>query len=208
MTYYLLDDGVAGQLYVDQPVIKRGDLPLVRNALSLRREAHKALAVLRHRAAEEYEEARHSGYEAGFEQGRDAGKQSVLDELAKLHREHHRQREMMRFQSVELAVELVRRICADLGRGHIVADIAANAILDLAPDGPVTILVNPACVPAVSEKLASVPYRIEIDEREDAEPGYCLIKTAAGQLDVSIDVQLEKFARSLKDAIATETGHD
>ena len=147
-------------------------------------------------------DGRRSGYRAGFDEGLAAAAEEHAARLTALAATAARHREALATQVAALALEVARKMIGGLADGERLLALAATAVHEVLPDGPLTLLVHPERVPAVRERLAAccaegmATRSPAFDVRGDGELDIdaCRIESAFGSVDASLDTQLQRLA--------------
>jgi len=172
-----------------------------------------------------------AGHQRGYEQGHQEGLSAGRDEA---HREHNealrslesswgealevfeaRRADMLaeaRSEVVRLAVAIARRvikreIAGD--EGSAVRQVEAALPLVIHPSR-LRIVLHPDDAPRVREALPELTRRFtdsahaELIEDDSVEPGSCVVRTDAGEIDASSDTQIERVVEALTGELAAQ----
>lgn len=189
MTYVLLASAPTATLLTERPIIPAGDVARVADAAELLAtiEAHRE-AVGR--------AAHVQGFEAGRAEGLERAAAQVAELLAETHRVLDAERERLRRQAAALALDIVRRIAADLGPDATVAALAERAVRDLLPEEPIRVRVAAERVGTVSARLWPIHERVEVLAEPGLGPDECLIDTPSGHVRAGLAVQLAALEKA------------
>jgi type III secretion protein L len=176
-----------------EKVIEAKDFSVLEKAADLLKMAKKEIE-------EEAEKARKEAYEEGFEKGL----ASLNKHLFALDKELKEIREGVQKNILPLALKAARKLLGEelkLNPGRIV-DIILTSLKPVTQHRKVIIYVNKADLPEIEKgksKMRKIFEHLEslsIQERDDIEPGGCMIETEAG----IINAQLENQWRALEAA--------
>nr|WP_239024667.1 FliH/SctL family protein [Sphingomonas corticis] len=92
-----------------------------------------------------------------------------------------------------LALEVVRRIAADLGAADMVAAMADRAAAGVAPDLAPTVRVHPDALAATRARLGE---RVAVEADAALAPTDCVIATSLGEVHAGLETQLAALARA------------
>lgn len=199
MSYVLLTSAPTATLLTERAIIPAADVASLDTAVELIEalEAHRAVVA---RAA------RAEGFEAGRAEGLERAAARTAEILAETHRILDAERERLRGQTAALALEVVRRIAANLGPDATVAALAERAVRDLLPEEPIRVRVAAERVGAVAARLWPIHERVEVSAEPGLDPDECLIDTPSGHVRAGLAVQLaaleKAFARTEAGAAA------
>lgn len=183
---------------------------------SLRAELSRVAATI----APAEQRAREDGYEAGFRAGEAAGSQAARQAAVQeceqiMHKAASSIEEWVRFRvrirqqlehdMVRLSTAIARRI---LRRELSVDPDALHGIVKAAVEKIDSreihrLVVAAADAPAVQRRMAelSLPLRVEVTADSALPRGSLVLETSRGQLDASIETQLEEIDRGLADLV-------
>jgi len=186
-------------------VLRAHEVPLVADAERLRDRIEQMNDEESRRIEAASEEARVSGYVAGREEGQRAARDELAETLTALTHAAAQERTRVRTEIAALSLEVARKLIAQLPADEVLVGLAEAAANDMLPTQTMTLIVHPQCVDAVRERLALTARSastegpaVRFDVRGDAacKPDTCLIETEHGSVDASLDVQLERLART------------
>jgi len=157
--------------------------------------------------------ARQSGFQDGLRRGRDeaaASVQQTLDRLAETLRELAQMKRKIRNEAeqelVQLSLAIARRILyRELSTDpESIHGIVHAALQKLQNREIVRVRVYPAAANAVRAAFERVPSRAAVEIVADAalETGAILFETALGDLDASIETQLQEIQRGFADRLS------
>jgi len=180
----------------------------------------RMLAQASAQAAEIREQARAEGYEAGHAAGREHGARETAAAAAAL-AEAARGLAALREETVaavegdalELAVALAGKVLAGAleARPELVVEVVQGALRRIVERRRITVIVNPDDVALVREaigEIASQGSGIEVCEvisEERVGVGSAIVRTIEGEVDASVQTQLER-ARELVEAAIEDAG--
>ncbi|MBY0301856.1 MULTISPECIES: FliH/SctL family protein [Sphingomonas] len=193
MSYVLIHADTAATLVRDDPIVPATDLP----AFSEARTLLEAAAAIRDAAASDArtaaDAAREEARAAGHAEGLATGAAQVRDELLRLAAADAARLTAQRDDLARLALEVVRRIAADLGPAEMVAALADRAAASVSPDPSPVVRVHPDAVTATAARLGSRA-RIEGDSRLSRDD--CVLATPLGEVHAGLETQLAALARA------------
>lgn len=183
-------------------VLRAAEVPLLAEANRLCGQLQALHAEETTRLEAACAEGRRSGYQAGFDEGLAAAAEEHAARVTALAAAAARHREALAEQVAGLALEVARKMVGGLADGERLLALAATAVQEVLPEGPLTLLVHPERVPAVRETLAAyaaqgMATRLpSFDVRGDGELDIdaCRIESAFGSVDASLDTQLQRLA--------------
>lgn len=189
MSYVLLASAPTATLLSDRAIIPAADVARLSTAAELLEtlEAHRD-AVGR--------AARAEGFETGKAEGLDRAAAHTAETIAEAHRVLDAERERLRGQAAGLALEIVRRIAAELGPDATVAALAERAVRDLLPQEPIRVRVAAERVGSVSARLWPIHERVEVTAEPGLGPDECLIDTPSGHVRAGLAVQLAALEKA------------
>lgn len=175
-------------------------------------------------AAEQAEQLRETARAEGYAEGRAAGHERGIGEVSaaaaalrqaceSLHALHDELVEPLERDAVELAVALAEKILAGAlqARPELVQASVQGAIRRLGERRRITVLVNPADLElldaAVGEEQRRLigAERLELQGEERVARGGAVVRTEEGEVDASIQVQLERAREVLAAELANPT---
>lgn len=166
-------------------------------------------------------DSRQQAYDAGYQEGLIAGRQAAearlqllagrlqeaLDDINRLSGEVYGTAEA---QAVKLSLAVARKIIgreAAIDRGVVVHTLR-RALENLVRGTEVTVVLNPDDVaflrtlaPGDLTGTGEAPAKIDFEADPAMAPGGCLVKTAAGDRDASIDGQMDRVAEAFEELL-------
>jgi len=151
--------------------------------------------------------ARALAEQQGFKKGRAIARRKISVALLSSQREISKQREQMHETSVQLALEIVRRIGLSCSTPDTVLSLAMTSARELEPNETASLCVHPDIVEAVQERVSKVPseelkWLVKVVGDESLDLQDCFLKTAHGSLFVGLESQLRVIERSLHERIS------
>lgn len=185
-------------------VLRANEVPLLADAEALRDRIEQLNDEEGRRIATAAEQARTHGYQTGLEQGQRAARDEVAATLTELALAAAQERERMRGEIAALALEVTRKVLAQLPADAVLVGLAETAAHDMLPTQTMTLIVHPQRCDAVRERLAATAamandgpaLRFEVRPDAACHIDTCLIETEHGSVDASLDAQLERLARA------------
>jgi flagellar biosynthesis/type III secretory pathway protein FliH len=197
-------------------VLRAAEVPLLADANRLCGQLQALHADEAARIESACAEGRRSGYRAGFDEGLAAAAEEHAARLTALAAAAARDREALAAQVAGLALEVARKMVGGLAGGERLLALAATAVQEVLPEGPLTLLVHPERVPAVRERLAAYaaegmatrlpPFDVRGDGELEIEG--CRIESMFGSVDASLDTQLQRLAAAWGVAVPDATCND
>jgi type III secretion protein L len=194
----------SGPLRVASPrlVLRAEEVPVLQDAESLRQRMLTMHGEANRRLDAALAEAR----EQGLAEGREAGMQAVREELAKgletLARQSAAERERLRGEIAALSLQVVRKLLGEFGEADKLVALAVSAAREALPAAPQRLVVAPAMLESVRERLAAARQRdadapfahCEVVADGTLSPGQCRLDTQWGSVDASLESQLDRLA--------------
>jgi flagellar assembly protein FliH len=172
--------------------------------LAAPRPAEEQLEAAEARREAELRQAHAAGYEEGVAAGR-AEVSGAARALAAAAAQLQEVRASAAADAEPVAVELALRIAAKVLGGvleaepELVLEIVRGALRRLTEPLPATLLVNPDDVDLVRDSLTALNSEhggeLKVRGERRVERGGCVVRTAAGEIDAQISVQLERAAK-------------
>lgn len=199
MTYLVLHADRGTTALTDDPIVPASDVPSFASALALLAKAGALHDDSAARAAAVTEAARVEGYERGRQEGLVAGEAEIRAELFRLAVRDAEERAKRRDDVATLAIEVVRRIAAEIGEDAFVAAIADRATASLSADTAATVRVAPRDVETVRTRLVE---RTALAVEADATllPGDCIVETPLGRTHAGLETQLTQIEKAWADS--------
>lgn len=198
---------------LEQPDRQEGD-PSAAAVLEQRLRQMESEAAARERAVKE--QAEKAGYQAGRREGEAAAAKQAAEELKRISAQsadsvrqlalwRQQLRKQLEEDLVHLSIAVAKRI---LNRElHVDKDALAGivhaALAKIEARELYRVRVSAQDAPLVQEQLTrlSLPSRVEVSGDTALPRGSLVLETVRGQLDCSIDVQLEEIDRGLADVV-------
>jgi type III secretion protein L len=180
--------------------IKPGEKIIPAHEFSTLKSADELLRAAKNQIAEALQEAREKGFKEGFEEGLSSLNQHILaldQELKVLRKE-------VQEKILPLSLKAARKIMGEELKMHPdrIVDIVLNSLRPVTQHRKIIIYANKTDLQHLEEekpKLKKIFEHLDslsIQERDDIEPGGCMIETEAG----IINAQLETQWRALESA--------
>jgi type III secretion protein L len=181
-------------------IIPSEEFSTLEEASTVLKMAYDEAEEFRKQTAIEAVETKKKAYEEGFQ----AGLESLNKHFFALDKELKELREEVQKNILPLSLKAARKIIGEELRLHPdrIVDIVLTSLKPVTQHRKIHIYVNKADLQALEEKKADIKQIFEhleslsIQEREDIEPGGCMIETEAG----IINAQLENQWRALESA--------
>lgn len=195
MSFLLLHKGGAGTLLTDDPVVPAAEIPALQQSLKLLSHAEGRLETVAQQAAALADAAKQEGFEAGRRLGEAAAAAQISARLFDLEVKAAQIRAEQRVEAAKLAIEIVRRIAAEVGTETLVAGLAEKAASELAPDTHSVVRVSPASRESVSERLARFD-RLTVTADPLLSDDDCVVETSSGVIRAGLETQLAAIERA------------
>ena len=182
-------------------LVKADEVATVASAAEVLSAAEAEAARIAEAAKARYEEERQRGYEKGLADG----KSEILQQKLELLNESIRYVESVETAMADLVMKALRKCVGEIGDEKLVVQIvrkAMNAIVR--SQQQVTVRVAPAMVGVVkarvTELMKDFPSVNFIEVVEDPRPqgASCVVETATGMVEASIDSQLDAIEKSIR----------
>lgn len=204
MNYVMLFKGQNLMAASEQLVIPATEIKAIQNVAELGCKLNLLLEEEQSRT----EAAEQEGYKKGYQQGREDGLQQALDDMSARLTElaalvDHRHREL-RASVARIAVQIVRKIAAEVGAGEMVISLAETASQELVPSETLVVKVHPRNLEKVAEGLqlpsgATARHKHLVVRADDTLDMYdCVLQAEYGSVIAGLEVQLEKLETVLK----------
>jgi len=140
----------------------------------------------------------------GFEAGRLAGVEEAARLIAETKVAVDKFAAQLRDDLIELVIQIVREILDDFEPADLAARAVIKALHHVRIGSDLTILTAPEDVDAIRQRLAILlkndgVLRVEPDPRVAA--GQCVLWSEFGQVEISVDAQLQQLAMALRWAL-------
>lgn len=190
-----------------QLVYSPDDLGVFESLLNKVKQLDQKLAQADKEIEEAKAQAQEEGQRAGFKHGRSIARRKISLALLASQREVCEQKNHMHETSVQLALEIVRRIGLNCPVPETLVSLAMHSARELEPNEKASLCVHPDIEQAVRERLASlsqenIPWLIDVTADASLEPDNCFLKTSHGSLFVGLESQLRVIERSLHERIS------
>lgn len=196
MSFVLVRGAGGSALLSDGWRIPAAEVARLRTAV----EAADALDADRAGAAErlaaEREQARAEGYAAGLEEGRRAGAAEAARTLAALVREVRGHAADTRADLGRLALDVVRRVAAEVGPQAMLEAVAERAVREVLAEQPLVVRVAPAAAPGVAARLWPLNAEVEVEADPSVAEGDCVVASRSGAAHAGLEVQLSALDRA------------
>jgi len=150
-------------------------------------------------------DATDESYRAGFEEGREAGHEKALEQLATrlviLSKEANAASEGIERSAASLAIQIVRKIAPKLGTENLLAALAQQAARELVPAEYIVIKVNPSQVVNIEQALSEMGNDIRATITFEGDPSLpedgCILETEFGHVNADLETQLQALRRQI-----------
>lgn len=190
MTFHLVHADANGLLASDRAVIKRAERIDFTDAAALL----EAASAIRDRASAEAEQARAAGRAEGLAEAKVEIETRIAEQVAGFAAAVERHAEARRADVAEAAYAAVRAIVGELDDEFLLARIVDRTLARLPTEGPVAIAVAPAMATRLGVHIAALSH-VTIAGDPALGSTECHLRTSAGQVIASLDVQLDSLAR-------------
>jgi type III secretion protein L len=183
-----------------QKKVPASEFSTLQTAAEILSEVEVEVDELRKQTAIEAEEEKKQGFQQGF----DAGLESFSKHIFALDQELKELRDEIQKKMLPLTLSAARKIIGEELKLHPerIVDIVLTSLKPVTQHKKITIYVNKADLQLLEEEKPKIKKIFEhlqslsIQERDDIEPGGCIIETEAG----IINAQLENQWRALESA--------
>ncbi len=146
------------------------------------------------------------GERLGFQRGRAIARRKIGLALLASQREVNKQKAHMHETSVELALEIVRRIGLSCPAPETLVSLAMHSASELEPNETASLCVHPEMEAAVRDRLSQIdkeqiPWLLDVVADSSLDRADCFLKTSHGSLFVGLESQLRVIERSLHERI-------
>ena len=193
------------ELSSGSPLVKAAEAATVARAEEIvaAAEAEAARIVADARTAAEEEKKR------GYADGIAAGREEILLQKMNLLDESVAYMERIEEEIAEVVIRAMKKCVCEIGDRELVVQTVSKSLQTIIRNqSQITIKVAPDMVAAVKERLDSIladfPTVLHADIREDAhlKGAACIVETEAGNVESSIEKQLETIEKSIRKSIA------
>jgi len=193
-------------LATDQLVYSAEELGSVETVLAKIAQLDEKLAQANSEIEKAKAEAMALGEQQGFKKGRAIARRKISIALLTSQREVTQQQNRMHEASVQLALEIVRRIGLTCSSSETLVSLAMHSARELEPNEKASLCVHPDMEEAVRARLKHVPdedvlWLLDVVPDDSLNPDDCFLKTAHGSLFVGLESQLRVIERSLHENI-------
>lgn len=159
------------------------------------------------------EKARVDGYARGYDEGKAEARNKLSKALLVSQREVLAAKTDMRPYSVQLAVNIVRKIGLELGKATCITQLAAKCAEEMSSDDYIKLHVSPEVVDDVSANLSSLLIdsgspSIDVVVDEELDSTACILSTAFGTVHAGLEDQLSIIQNTLIGSTQQESSHD
>ena len=200
MSFVLVKGAGGSALLSDAWRIPAAEVAPLRTALEAAHALDADRADAADRLAVEREHARADGYAAGLEEGRRAGGAAAAQSLAALVREVRAQSQAARAELGRVALEVVRRIAAEIGPQTMLEAVAERAVRDTLSQQPLVVRVAETAAPGVAARLWPLNAEVEVIADPAVAEGDCVIASRSGAAHAGLEVQLSALERAFAEA--------
>jgi len=188
-------------LSTDQLVYAPGEIGALDTLLEKIELLDKKLAQADIDIAKAKASAKAQAEQRGFKKGRAMAKKKLGLALLSSQREVARQRKQIQESSVNLALEIVRRIGLSYSTPDALLSLAINSARELETNETASMCVHPDLVDAVQQRIVNIPseelkWLVKVVGDDSLDPENCHLKTAHGSLIVGLESQLRVIERS------------
>lgn len=200
MKFFSLISGKEVRVAPGKKKIPQEEFSLAQSAFELLKKVEEETEELKQKTVIEAEEEKKIGFEQGFQ----AGLESFNKHLHALDLELKELRTEIQKKMLPLTLSAARKIIGEELKLHPdrIVDIVLNSLKPVTQHKKIIIYVNKADLMALEQERPKIKTIFEhlqslsIEERDDIEPGGCIIETEAG----IINAQLENQWRALESA--------
>lgn len=170
-------------------------------------ETAEALVDVHAKASEKIAVATESGREQGFKEGYEAGQQAarkqISTQLLQMAQQFQLDLEQQREHTVELALQIVRKIAAGIAPEETLAALARIAAKSCLEDESITLHVHPKHKAAVQARLQadnpSATKPLIVTEDASLDENGCVLATRHGSVLADLETQLQVIQQNLAD---------
>ena len=196
MSFLVLQRHGRHPVLTDDPVLRREDVAVVRDALALARTLDRHRRAAEREWAAERARAEQDGYRDGHRQGLTEARAEHAERIAAHERRTAERLDSLRDAVADVAVQVVRRIADEVGPPETVAALARRAVRDLLPGHQIAVHVHPDCRGAVTARLTPLDPGLEVVPDPDLAPTDCRIVSPDGRIDAGLETQLAALERA------------
>lgn len=190
-----------------ESVIKAEDVAALVKAEAIIAAAEEEAKAIAAQAQVEYENEKRRGYEDGLA----AGRAEILQKKLDLVEESVKYMQKVESEISELVIRAIKKCLSEIGNTEVVTSIVKKSMRAIVRNQrEVTVKVSPAMVETVKKWsetiMAEFPTLTFIEVVEDARLNdtACVVDTAAGSVEASIDGQLKALEESFRHHFSKE----
>lgn len=190
-----------------ESVIKAEDVAALVKAEAIIAAAEEEAKAIAAQAQVEYENEKRRGYEDGLA----AGRAEILQKKLDLVEESVKYMQKVEGEISELVIRAIKKCLSEIGNTEVVTSIVKKSMRAIVRNQrEVTVKVSPAMVETVKKWsetiMAEFPTLTFIEVVEDARLNdtACVVDTAAGSVEASIDGQLKALEESFRHHFSKE----
>ena len=186
----------------DQLVFPAEDIEPLNDLLSTISALNKKLSTASESINQQGTSARKEGFAAGLKKGRHVARLKMSRALLALEKEQVAYRKVQHEKSINLAIEIVRKIGLQEPTQECIAALALKSAEELNTDEKASLCVHPDLLDkAVNriQQLRSVDWLLRVEADESLAPDDCILRTEFGVLRIGLESQLRVIERSLHD---------
>ena len=200
MKFFSLISGQEVHAAAGEKIIPADEFSVLKNASEILKLVQKEADEFKRLSVEEAEMVKEQAFKEGFQEGL----VSLNKHLFALDQELKTIREDIQKKLLPLSLKAARKIIGEELKIHPdrIVDIVLTSLKPVTQHKKIVIYVNKADLPTIEENKGKIKKIFEhleslsIQERDDIEPGGCMIETEAG----IINAQLENQWRALESA--------
>ena len=146
------------------------------------------------RAAQD--KAREEGHRQGLQQAREDAKKELTAQLLELEKQYEARQKTVQSEIVSIALQVVRKIAADIAPEDTLVALANGAVVDQLPDRSISLKVHPTYLEPIQQRIESLPgdkTAIKIERvvgDAELQPSDCVLETPDGQVCADLETQL------------------
>lgn len=190
-----------------ESVIKAEDVAALVKAEAIIAAAEEEAKAIAAQAQVEYENEKRRGYEDGLA----AGRAEILQKKLDLVEESVKYMQKVEGEISELVIRAIKKCLSEIGNTEVVTSIVKKSMRAIVRNQrEVTVKVSPAMVETVKKWsetiMAEFPTLTFVEVVEDARLNdtACVVDTAAGSVEASIDGQLKALEESFRHHFSKE----
>lgn len=192
-----------GNIEISSPrrLIRRDEAQAIIQAAELLQNASQEADAIRQQAQDEFAKQQ----QLGFQQGLDEGKTEISLQKLGLVEKSVEYLGQMENRVVDIVLAALRKCVAEINDRDLMVQIILNAMRAIVRNQQqVTLKVSHEMVPVVRERLQDIISRfpsvnyIDVIEAPNLTNRACILETDAGNVDASLDAQLDAIEKALK----------